>query len=114
MIRGGKTRKSRGASGYVLLACVLLLNAWAPATLAQAYPARAVRLIVPYAPGGGTDILARALAPRVSEALGQSLVVENRPGAGGNIGADAVAKAAPDGYTLVMAANTTISKNTAS
>ncbi|MFN0161315.1 MAG: tripartite tricarboxylate transporter substrate binding protein [Burkholderiales bacterium] len=65
-----------------------------------------MRLIVPYAPGGGTDILARALGPRVSEALGQSLLIENRAGAGGNIGADAVAKSAPDGYTLLMGANT--------
>jgi tripartite-type tricarboxylate transporter receptor subunit TctC len=67
------------------------------------YPARATRIVVGFAPGGGTDVMARFFAQKLSESFGQSFVVENRPGAGSNIGADYVAKSAPDGYTLLMA-----------
>ena len=74
----------------------------APAQSADSYPVKPVRLVTPFPPGGGTDILARALAPRMSESLGGSVIVENRSGAGGLVGIEAVAKAAPDGYTLLL------------
>src|SRR4051812_35201396 len=73
----------------------------APA-LAQSWPSRPIRLIVPFGAGGGTDNLARIIEPLVSKALGVPLVIENRPGGGSTIGMDQVAKAAPDGTTLVM------------
>jgi len=72
------------------------------AALAQSYPSRPIRLIVPYAAGGTSDILARQIGPKLTEAWGQPVVVENRTGANGNVGADFVAKSAPDGYTLLI------------
>ena len=82
-----------------LLAVLLFLPAIA---LAQAYPARNLRVIVPFPPGGGVDIVARAVSEKLSPRLGQPIVVENKPGAGTQIGTDAVAKSAPDGYTLLV------------
>jgi len=73
---------------------------------AQDYPAKPVRLIVAYTPGGGTDLLGRLLAKKLTEAWGQQVIVDNRPGAGGNIGTEAMAKGAPDGYTLGIAPST--------
>ena len=83
-----------------LALCVLV--ALGATAFAQSYPTRPIRLVVPFGAGGGTDNLARIIEPLVSKALGQPLVIENRPGGGSSIGMDQVAKSAPDGYTLVM------------
>ncbi|MBT9474240.1 tripartite tricarboxylate transporter substrate binding protein [Polaromonas sp.] len=88
----------------VVLACGLSLVSGA--AFAQAYPTRPVKLIVPFAPGGFTDVVARILGQKLSVAMGQQFVVENKAGAGSTIGTDFVAKAAPDGYTLVMVSTT--------
>ena len=77
-----------------------------PAGFAQTYPVKPVKLIVPFAPGGFTDVVARILGQRLSATMGQQFVIENKPGAGSIIGTDFVAKAAPDGYTLVMVSTT--------
>ena len=88
---------------------VFFALAFAGAAAAQQYPNRAVRVIVPWPPGQATDIAARVVAQRLQEALGQPFVADNRPGAGGSIGSDAVAKAPPDGYTLLAASSGPIS-----
>lgn len=80
-----------------------LLAICASFALAQSYPAKPIRIIVPYPPGGGTDLAARLISQKLTEKLGHTFLVENRAGANGNIGTDAMAKAAPDGYTLGMA-----------
>ena len=76
------------------------------AAQAQAWPTQPVKIVVPFTAGTGMDTIARAVAPRLQERLGQSVIVLNTPGASGNIGANNVAKAAPDGYTVLMGANT--------
>jgi len=87
----------------LLAACAMAL---ATAAVAQNYPARAVRLIIPFSAGGAADVPGRILTQRMSESLGQQVVVDNRPGAGSTIGAEMAAKAAPDGYTLFLISNT--------
>jgi tripartite-type tricarboxylate transporter receptor subunit TctC len=90
------------ASLAAVLMAVAILPQAAKAAPADNWPNRSIRLVVPFPPAGATDILARAVANDLQKTWGQSVVVENRPGAGGNLGTDLVAKAAPDGYTLVM------------
>jgi len=90
----------------LVLGAALALGASTAQAQAQGYPNRPVRLIVPFAPGGFTDVVARILGQKLSQSLGQQFIVENKPGAGSTIGTDFVAKAPPDGYTLLMVSST--------
>ena len=82
--------------------CLIALLWCASPALAQDYPSKPIRFIVPYPPGGGTDVIARIVQPRLSEGLGQPIVIENRGGAGGAVGTESAAKSAPDGYTFLF------------
>jgi tripartite-type tricarboxylate transporter receptor subunit TctC len=96
---------------FISLAAAFMLALVPGFAAAQAWPARPVKIIVPFNAGGATDVVARLLAQKLSEAWGQSVPVENRGGAGGNIGADAVAKSPGDGYTLLMASGSIVTAN---
>jgi tripartite-type tricarboxylate transporter receptor subunit TctC len=90
----------------IFASCFFLLTAVAGMPVnAQTYPVKPIRIVVPFGAGAGVDVLARGIAKGLTDRLGQPVVVENRPGAGGNIGTEAAAKAAPDGYTLIMGSN---------
>src|SRR3979411_1397010 len=95
-------------SRRALVAGLALGTAGITRASAQAYPTKPIKLIVPFAPGGPADVMARIVTQRMSPILGQAFVLENRPGAGGTIGARAAAQAEPDGYTLLMANNSTL------
>jgi tripartite-type tricarboxylate transporter receptor subunit TctC len=94
-----------------ILSSIIFLMLAQAASFAQEWPERTVRLIVPYAAGGGTDTVARVLSQKLFDSLGQRFVVENRPGASGNLGAQAVAKAEPDGYTLLVGSPAEVALN---
>src|SRR6202790_3952150 len=114
--RGAKERAMRGLlkstarmallAGAGLLACGV--SAQSPSKSVQPYPNRPVQIIVPFTPGTGMDVLARTVGQKLSERWGQPVVVDNRPGASGNIGTDMVVRAAPDGYTLLITATTLV------
>src|SRR6195256_764245 len=95
--QGARMSGKLGRSIATLALCALHVGAQA-----QAWPSKSIRIIVPFTPGSGTDIIARTVTERLSPQLGQPIVIENRPGAGGTIGAGAVAKSEPDGYTLFV------------
>jgi tripartite-type tricarboxylate transporter receptor subunit TctC len=97
------------ASRRLLLA--LAVSTFCSASLAQAWPSRPIRVVVPFPPGGGTDIIARETTQRVGKATGWTFVIDNKPGAGGNLGVDAAAKSKPDGYTLVLGQTSNLAIN---
>ncbi|HZM43959.1 MAG TPA: tripartite tricarboxylate transporter substrate-binding protein, partial [Burkholderiales bacterium] len=94
-----------------LMTCVATAQAVAQSAAAQSFPAKAVHIVVPFPPVGAADLLSRALGKQLGETWGQAVVVDNRPGAGGNIGTLAATKAAPDGYTIVISASGPLAAN---
>src|SRR5258707_10166133 len=92
-------------------AAAALVLAASFASHAADYPSQTIKIVVPFPPGGGVDVVARLIAPRLGESLGQSVIVENRPGAGGSVGATAVAQAPHDGYTLLLGTGSTHGTN---
>ena len=86
----------------ILLACTAALAAASATAQTADWPAKTLRIVVPYPPGGSSDIIARSISQVLSESLKQSVIVENKPGANGNLGADFVSKAEPDGYTMLL------------
>src|SRR5262249_1680599 len=92
-------KRISGRAAWLAVAMVL----FAAPVIAQSYPAKTIRWIVPWPPGGGADVLSRMLSPQLAEALKQQIVIDNRGGAAGNIGAEMAAKSPPDGYTIVFA-----------
>ncbi len=101
----------RKLCGWLLAGPLLSAAIFSNSALAQTYPTKAIRFVIPFAPGGGTDLIARALATPLSEALGQPVLADTRAGAGGVLGGDIVAKASPDGYTLLMGTPGTLTIN---
>jgi tripartite-type tricarboxylate transporter receptor subunit TctC len=96
---------------FLLAAAPGVMICWNTPLHAQAYPAKPIRYIIPFPPGGGQDLVGRALAPRLSEALGQQVLIDNRPGGGTVLGAEQAARSAPDGYTIFMGSNTSLTIN---
>ena len=92
---------------HVVRGCIVVMFSLVGAAFAQAFPQKTIKIVVPFAAGGSTDVMARLVGQKMAEALGQAVVIENRPGAGGAIASDQVAKAAPDGYTLLIATTST-------
>lgn len=114
MTAGARQPGRRAPLSLALAAVAWLAAPGAPAWgSATAYPEKPVRLVVPFPPGGGADTLARLIMPKVAQALGRPIVIDNRPGAGGNVGAEYVARSAPDGYTLLYGTNGTHAINAA-
>src|SRR6266481_3790199 len=110
MVAGGKAQLKEASMLFIarrVLAVILLVFAWTAIAWAQAYPDRPLRLVVGFPPGGSGDFLARIIADELTREIGQPVVVDNKPGAGSNIAAEQVARAAPDGYTILLAGNFT-------
>ena len=108
-----RTVATSGFRGGIATAILIAAGVQAVSAAAPAYPAKPVRLVTGSAPGGGSDMVARTLAEKLSERFGQQVLVDNRPGAGGAIGADVVAKANADGYTLLINTGSAIAANPA-